>query len=490
MSARSVRTYARRFGGAAPCTVVEIRTDHLETHRLQAPSRIRARDAAHILALQTGQSVETLALPSLTVRSSAAPTELRRHAEDTYPSLRGAVSAWWSRTDPTERTELLAHGTGEVARFITALRRRGLIASYRHLVDGAPPRLLAPVGTLGYLRQLGHALPGALLLNTHFFVYDPRELDSPLAAIGDPVGMLASRGQIQRPPILPRATLLLARGGWQIQHVGAADLAIDLPDGTTLRPGTGTDADTDTDASSARGPDAGAANAAARPSLRYRGDATAAGSAGTSDAACAVYLQGRHVSLVRSGSVIPAPHGGLVLAFATRPPEALLEALVARPAVRYRVPRIPDLCTALQVGPQLVRGGAIVIGAASFRDERFQTLGSSDPTAPLAFPADADRTRAGRVGIGVTRENALVIVAVQGTSSLSDRGPDAPEGCTMTELAELLVEAGAVDALNCDGGGSTQVFAGPGALLGSTDARAVPGAMFDRPVPVAAAVQG
>ncbi len=479
MSVHSVRVYRRSFGAGPPCRVIEIRADHLDLRRLQAPSRLRARDAAHILALQTGASVEALALPSLAVRALRAPAALRRHGGDTYPSLRSALSAWWARTDPHDREALLGRDSGDLGRFVAHLRRRGLIATHRHLVAGELPRLLAPIGTFGYVRQLGHILQGALLLNTHYFLYDPRELDNPLAAIGDPVGMLASHGQIRVAPILRRATLTLAGGRWQVQQLGADDLAIDLPDGTTLSP-MATDG----------------------PQLRYRGDTAqadvASGAAerprpSVSPSAreasvpdCEVCLQGRYVSMIRRGGALDPPHGALVLSFATPPGERLLRTLEARPTVQYRIPRIPDLNVALQAGPQLIRGGQVVLHQASFVAERFRTIGTADPTAPLVFPTDTDRTRAGRIGIGVTSTNSLVILAVQGTSSLSDTGSEAPLGCTLTELSEALLEAGAVEALNCDGGGSTQVFAGPGVLLSSTDARAVPGALFDRPLPVAA----
>jgi hypothetical protein len=463
VSARGVRVDRRRFGDGAPCRVVEVRTDRLETLRLQAPSRIRARDTAHILSLQIGAGVETLALPPLSVRASFAPPEMWQHDGDTFPGLRGALSAWWTRTDAAEREVLLESGAGEIARFVTALRRRGLIATHRHGLDGQPPRLVAPIGTLGYPRQVGHVLRDALLFNTHYFLFDPRELDSPLAAIGDPVGMLARGGRIRQPPIVRRGTLIRADGRWQVERLGVADLAIDLPDGTVV--------------------DAGASDDGG-PTLRYRGDGVEV----APSAAYEVCLQGRHVSLVRSGGGLLVPHGGLVLSFANAPDVEVLRALVARPTVTYRIPRFPDLTTALQAGPQLVRDGEVVVGAPSFTDEGFRTLGTPDPTAPINFPADADRTRAGRVGIGVTREGSLVILAIEGTSSLSAANPDAPTGCTLTELAEALLEAGAVEALNCDGGGSTQVFAGPGELLGSTDARAVVGGRFDRPVPVVGVV--
>ena len=463
----SVRHYQRSFGGGAPCRVVEIRSDRLDAHRLQAPSRLRARDAAHVLAKQTGLSVETLALPSLAVSARSAPAPLRRHAHDTYPTLRSALSAWWARTEPTQRAELLRQGRGDVPRFVAALRRRGLIATHRHAVDGAPNQLRAFVGTIGQLRQAGQFQPDATLLNTHFFLFDPRELDSPLAAVGDPVGMLATHGQIRFPPILRRATLLHTGGRWHVRHVGAEDLAIDLPDGTTLRPG-----------------------AADGPTLRYRGSDPDGPTTRSTTAACEIWLQGRSVSLIRRGGDGPTiPHGALVLSFHEPPSADALRTLEAQPSVRFRIPRMPDLVTALQAGPQLLRDGAIVVSDASFREERFRTLGTPDPTAPLDFPANPDRTRAARVGIGVTRANTLVILAVQGTSSLAAAGPHSPTGCTLLELAEAFVEAGAVDALNCDGGGSAQVFSGSGVLLPSSDARGVPGALFDRPVPVAACVR-
>lgn len=479
MSAPRVRSYQRTFAGTAPCKVVEIQAAALVPRRLQAPSRVRARDAAHTLALQTGRSVDVLALPPLTVRSAAAPDPLRQHASDVYPTLRSAVSAWWARTDDATRSERLSDGSGAVGRFMTTLQRRGLIARSRHVGAGADAPLFAQVGSLGYLRQLGHVQPGALLLNTHFFVYDPRELDSPLAAIGDPIGMVASGGRIQRPPILPRATLTLTGRGWGVERLAADDLVIDLADGTTLYPQVTTGVDAHSHAEPTRD----------RPVLAYRGAASLPGAGRSPSPAYEICLQGRHVSLIRSGGSIDPPHGALVVSFARSPGRGVLDALEQRPTVRYRIPRLPDLITALQAGPTLLRGGDVVIAAPSFQDERFLTLGSPDPTAPVAFPADADRTRAGRVGVGVTREKTLVIVAVQGTSSMSESGSDAPEGCTLMELAELLAEAGAVDALNLDGGGSTQVFAGPGVLIGSTDARAVPGAAFDRPVPMVAVVR-
>jgi hypothetical protein len=461
VTTRSVRPYERRFAGGAPCRVVEIRAAGLGAHRLLAPSRVRARDAAHLFARQGHASVEALALPPHAVRASSAPDALQCHGDDTHLSLRAAVSAWWARTPAEERSAVLGRRSGEPGRYLAEARRRGLIATHRHGVVGDVPDMVLPVGSLGHLRHVGRYLPDAVLLNSHFFLFDRVELDSPFAAIGDVAGMLATHGRIHHPPSVPRATLIHAAGRWRVLTLGADDVEVAFPDGATVRPGA---------------PDG--------RTVAYRGGAPDDGAA-AAGAAFEVCLQGRFATVVRAGSGLPVPHGALVVSFASRPQPEMLRALRAQPAVRYRIPRIPDLITALQAGPRLVRNGEIVV-AEALRDERFGTLATRDPTAPLVFSTDHAHARAGRLGIGITRGNDLVVIAVQGASSLSDAEPDRPTGCTMTELAELLVEAGAVDAMNCDGGGSTQVFHGAGALLSSTDSRSVPGSQFDRPVPVAA----
>ena len=61
-----------------------------------------------------------------------------------------------------------------------------------------------------------------------------------------------------------------------------------------------------------------------------------------------------------------------------------------------------------------------------------------------------------RTAIGVTRDRRLLLIVVDG------RQPGYSEGMTTAEVADALLEYGAVDAVNLDGGGSTQlVFAAP-----------------------------
>lgn len=83
-------------------------------------------------------------------------------------------------------------------------------------------------------------------------------------------------------------------------------------------------------------------------------------------------------------------------------------------------------------GPRLVRDGEIEITGEA---ERFQP--------------DVLVGRAPRTALGVTADGKLLLVTVNG------RQPGISVGMTLTELAELMLELGAVNAMNFDGGGST-----------------------------------
>lgn len=97
----------------------------------------------------------------------------------------------------------------------------------------------------------------------------------------------------------------------------------------------------------------------------------------------------------------------------------------------------PDLIsqgydTIIGGGPRLVRDGQIYINGESEQFQRDILVG-----------------RAPRTALGLTASNTLLLVTVNG------RQPGISVGMTLDELARLMLELGAVDAMNLDGGGST-----------------------------------
>ena len=89
---------------------------------------------------------------------------------------------------------------------------------------------------------------------------------------------------------------------------------------------------------------------------------------------------------------------------------------------------------AVGAGPCLVKDGQVFVTAQGEE-----------------FGGDVAGGRAPRTAIGVNAEGRILLVVVDGRSGAS-------VGLTLTELAEFMLELGAVDAMNLDGGGSTEMI--------------------------------
>ena len=87
-------------------------------------------------------------------------------------------------------------------------------------------------------------------------------------------------------------------------------------------------------------------------------------------------------------------------------------------------------------GPTLVENGAVHVTAAEEE-----------------FPSDIASGRAPRTAIAVLKNGNYLLAVVDGRQ-------DSSIGCTLTEFAELLVKFGAVQAINFDGGGSSEMVIG------------------------------
>lgn len=83
-------------------------------------------------------------------------------------------------------------------------------------------------------------------------------------------------------------------------------------------------------------------------------------------------------------------------------------------------------------GPRLVKDGELLVTG---QEERFQD--------------DVTKGRAPRTALGITADQKLLLVTVNG------RQPNISVGMTLHELGNLLIELGAIQAMNLDGGGST-----------------------------------
>ena len=111
--------------------------------------------------------------------------------------------------------------------------------------------------------------------------------------------------------------------------------------------------------------------------------------------------------------------------------------------------------TAVGGGPVLIQNGAIKI--TNYEE--------------MKFTGKAINDRHPRTAMGYTKENKLIILVVEG------RNPGVAEGVTLTELAELMLDLGCLEALNLDGGGSSCM------LINGKETIKVSDAGGQRPVP-------
>lgn len=100
----------------------------------------------------------------------------------------------------------------------------------------------------------------------------------------------------------------------------------------------------------------------------------------------------------------------------------------------------------LSFGPGLVANGKIPSGVDSYEISDF---GPRKPGMPGSIQGNQPRT-----GIGFIDKNHYVFIVVSG------RGSDGSRGASMTEFAQMFLDAGANTAYNLDGGGSTTLVFG------------------------------
>jgi hypothetical protein len=135
----------------------------------------------------------------------------------------------------------------------------------------------------------------------------------------------------------------------------------------------------------------------------------------------------------------PAAHEPVAEPYAARRACVISDGDGVRLAARADAPESPpgDL---VQAGPLLVAGGSLAFVAGDDREGFSAGAGQ--------FDSDITDGRHPRAALGVA-DGELIFVACDGRRT----GVDA--GLSMPELADVLLELGARDAINLDGGGST-----------------------------------
>lgn len=150
-----------------------------------------------------------------------------------------------------------------------------------------------------------------------------------------------------------------------------------------------------------------------------------------------VLLRNGHVAAISTTAPLDIPRDGIVVSGSYTPEMSELASLGANQSVQMNVYTLPDwsgMRHAIGGGPWLVKEGQ------SFVDLKSQHFGTSG----LGH-------REPRSAVGITQDGKMLLVAVDG------RRPGASVGMTLYELSHLMRSLGAVQAMNLDGGSSTQM---------------------------------
>ncbi|GAB4573678.1 MAG: hypothetical protein Kow0077_16830 [Anaerolineae bacterium] len=379
----------------------------------------------------------------------------------------------------------------------------GMPIPSRTQFTGCDPLLhVTAVGRCGYVRDMARTTMPSAVFNTSFFLLEHDDYISHYSAMGDPYGLLVADGSIRRPPLYRRSTLWQAADGtWQVSRIGMEDIRLHLPGETLILP-PGSPADGLHFALNS-------ANSDSDPLIVYTRafgiaeDGVPHGVTPESKGRFELVIVDDTVKGWKRGGNLLIPQNGFVLSFAvTRDGQPLQELGDLEPgiiALRHLLnggtigysfdrPELRGMRQAQQNGPVLLREGQIVISDQTFAGEeywlsRMEQDGYRFGIVPTEFPTDAGQTRAARIGIGIDTAGNLVIVAISGASKGIARPGIDSAGATLMELAKQLQLAGAVEAINLDGGGSTQVFVEGGLYNSPGDRRGRQGVTYERLIP-------
>ncbi len=191
------------------------------------------------------------------------------------------------------------------------------------------------------------------------------------------------------------------------------------------------------------------------------------------------------VGLKRGGGVV-IPQNGFVLSV---PETAVPEDQILDRVLHYQVRGEEVYREAMQAGPRLVQNAEAVARPGLLQQEEFHRKDTSISgpdgygVLPTDFAMDVDVTRAARTALGWNRNGQWQVLAVESANQGIDETGES-SGCTLAEVAELALGLGFADAVNLDGGGSTNLQFFGTHLIKPADRRGMPGAIFERPVPL------
>ena len=303
--------------------------------------------------------------------------------------------------------------TDEAGKLYTKLQQAGCV---EHVPGKLPFTRVVPMGDeAGYLSD--GAQNDTLRVNASFFLLDPFDCASRYDVAGTPFGLAVEDGRVLFPPLYEREALMVYRDGHvAVERPSLRDLVIQVGE-AEIQIGQN-------------------AQLYTRPD--YRRTPNSSG--------WDTVIVGDQVVDVRKGSC-EVPTSGFVLRTAYQ---------IASPGDRVSYLGMENVLFAVQAGNSLVRDGRMT---ESFLSSFYNIYRPWNiPYPPSLYPLDYAKARAPRIGIGADADGKPMLLWAEGSPKLGYQVGRDSRGASLSEFASICAEAGMVNGVNLDGGGSAQIL--------------------------------
>lgn len=302
---------------------------------------------------------------------------------------------------------------------------------------------IVPVGRESGLMSR-RAADTAMLVNASFFILDAFDCATKYDIVGTPFGLSVRDGTILSAPLYGREALIVRRDGRvSVEVPRLEDLTLRIGD-STFSPGR-------------------SAALFTRPAY---------GKTPPGKGFDHVIAGSRVVDILPAGGT-EVPASGFVLRTDLR---------VGEPGGPVHFRGMEDVVFAVQAGNSLVKNGIVT--------ERFlspfwniRRPWRERPYPPSLYPLDYENARAARIALGADAQGRPLLLWAEGAAKFGHVPGKDSCGASLREFAEICLEAGMVNGVNLDGGGSAQVLLNGSRPLMISD-RDPDGKEHERPVPL------
>ena len=463
-----------------------------------ARARVRGEENPHILtwtAMQTDRRAEQM-FPELSYQTddgehiisanSFITCVLRKLLSEGWLQLHEYIGDTyeWQVDIPAEQREWRARASSVLSWLEESIQ----LDLYPNIERGSyQPRVFRPfdtrhnfirIGRCDFIRHFVQNHQRQVVFNTSHFLHERDDLISHHSGYGDAIGLMVAENTILRPPIYRRGALLYDGSAWRIESFSPDDIELVLPGDICL-------------SATAEGVQRFHLNPPEpQPITLYTRAAGLADKGRPLDRTPAApdrvefVLVNRQVLSWKRGGGLQIPQNGLVLSLKDGALRAqFAEDMIENAWVEYEFSdQNMKVQSAIQAGPILMRGGENVLDQSASAEEFYPSQGNAVGVSPVHIDMAGESQRKARSVLATMPDGNLLLVVVDGCNP-SLRTEIDSHGAKLEEVIGILKEAGAVDALNLSGEGSSHLFVAGGLASLPSDRRGQRGVLYERMLP-------